>query len=133
MLQKRIEEGDFECFLAAVYETNRQLIVLCPKYNYMALFFFKQSRPTKKIITKIETAFHAYQIMKGTHSRQFKKVQWVYPKCYGGQGEGDDCGLLVMRHMLEIIKLDIIDSFEKVFNMVRPYSENDIVVVRRHW
>ncbi|KAL3616608.1 hypothetical protein CASFOL_039539 [Castilleja foliolosa] len=100
--------------------TNWQLMVLCPKYNYVAWFCFKQNRPTKKITTEIETAFHAYHIMKGTHSRQFKKLQWVYPKCYGGQGEGDDCGLLVMRHMLEIIKLDIIDSFEK-----RYYSLED--------
>ncbi|KAL3614460.1 hypothetical protein CASFOL_041546 [Castilleja foliolosa] len=132
MLQKRIEEGDFECFLAPVYETNWQLMALCPKYNYVAWFCFKQNRPTKKIITKIETAFHAYQIMKGTHSRQFKKLQWVYPKCYG-QEEGNDCGLLVMRHMLEIIKLDIVNSFEKAFNMNRPYSKNDIDVVLRHW
>ncbi|KAL3613534.1 hypothetical protein CASFOL_042568 [Castilleja foliolosa] len=132
MLQKRIEEGDFECFLAPIYETNWQLIVLCPKYNYVAWFCFKQNKPTKKLCTKIETAFTAYQLMKGTHSRQLKKLKWGYPKCYG-QGEGDDCGLLVMRHMLEIIKLDIIDSFEKVFNMQRPYSENDIDVVRRHW
>ncbi|KAL3626935.1 hypothetical protein CASFOL_029246 [Castilleja foliolosa] len=132
MLQKRIEEGDFECFLAPVYETNWQLMALCPKYNYVAWFCFKQNRPTKKIITKIETAFHAYQIMKGTHSRQFKKLQWVYPKCYG-QEEGNDCGLLVMRHMLEIIKLDIVNSFEKAFNMNRLYSKNDIDVVLRHW
>ncbi|GFP98519.1 hepaRaN-alpha-glucosaminide n-acetyltransferase [Phtheirospermum japonicum] len=30
------------------------------------------------------------------------------------QGEADECGLFVMRHMLKIIKLDIVDSFEKV-------------------
>ncbi|KAL3654931.1 Proteasome subunit beta type-3 [Castilleja foliolosa] len=132
MLQTRIGEGDFECFLAPIYETNWQLMVLCPKYNYVAWFCFMQNRPTKRISTKIETALNAYQVMKGTHARQLKKLKWVYPKCCG-QGQNAECGLFVMRHMLEIIKLDIVDSFEKVFNMNAPYSENDINVVRRHW
>ncbi|KAL3656046.1 hypothetical protein CASFOL_000442 [Castilleja foliolosa] len=136
-LQKRIGQGDFECFLAPIYDycfwSNWQLIILCPKYNYVAWFCFLQNKPTKKISTKIETAFNAYQlIMKGTHSRQLKKLTWVYPKCCK-KGGGDECGLFVMRHMFEIIKLDIVDSFEKVFNMEKPYSDNDIDVVRRHW
>ncbi|KAL3651850.1 hypothetical protein CASFOL_004852 [Castilleja foliolosa] len=38
-----------------------------------------------------------------------------------------------MRHMFEIIKLDIVDSFEKAFNMGKPYSDDDIDVVRRQW
>ncbi|KAL3655276.1 hypothetical protein CASFOL_001062 [Castilleja foliolosa] len=99
-LQARIEEGDFECFLAPIYEGNNwQLMVLCPKYSYVAWFCFLQNKPTKKMSSKIETAFNAYQMMKGTHSRQFKKLKWVYPKCCK-QGEGDECGLFVMRHML---------------------------------
>ncbi|KAL3638249.1 hypothetical protein CASFOL_017620 [Castilleja foliolosa] len=132
VLQKRLGEGDFECFLAPIYENNWQLMVLCPNYNYVAWFCFMQSKPTKKISTKIETAFNAYQLMKGTHSRQLKKLKWVYPKCHG-QGKAEEYGLFVMRHMLEIIKLDIVDSFEKRFNMDGPYSEADIDVVRRHW
>ncbi|KAL3617165.1 hypothetical protein CASFOL_038912 [Castilleja foliolosa] len=132
MLQKRIGEGDYECFLAPIYETYWQLMVLCPKYNYVAWFCFMQNRPSKKISTKIETAFNAYQMMKGTHTRQLKKLKWLYPKCCG-QGEGNDCGLQVMRHMFAIIKLDIVDSFDKAFNMDQPYSENDIDVVRRNW
>ncbi|KAL3614489.1 hypothetical protein CASFOL_041575 [Castilleja foliolosa] len=112
--------------------TYWQLMVLCPKYNYVAWFCFMQNRPSKKISTKIETAFNAYQMMKGTHTRQLKKLKWLYPKCCG-QGEGNDCGLQVMRHMFAIIKLDIVDSFDKAFNMDQPYSENDIDVVRRNW
>ncbi|KAL3617125.1 hypothetical protein CASFOL_039519 [Castilleja foliolosa] len=77
-------------------------------------------------------AFNAYHIMKGTHARQLKKLKWVYPKCHG-QGEAEEYGLFVMRHMLEIIKLDIVDSFEKRFNMDGPYSKADIDVVRRDW
>ncbi|KAL3621970.1 hypothetical protein CASFOL_034166 [Castilleja foliolosa] len=130
MLQTRIGEGDFECFVAPIYETNWQLMVLCPKYNYVAWFCFMQNRPTKRISTK--TALNAYQVMKRTHARQLKKLKWTYPKCCG-QGQNAECGLFVMRHMYEIIKLDIVDSFEKVINMNAPYSENDINVVRRHW
>ncbi|KAL3643798.1 Proteasome subunit beta type-3 [Castilleja foliolosa] len=95
MLQTRIGEGDFECFLAPIYETNWQLMVLCPKYNYVAWFCFMQNRPTKRISTKIETALNAYQVMKGTHARQLKKLKWVYPKCCG-QGQNAECGLFVM-------------------------------------
>ncbi|KAL3648206.1 hypothetical protein CASFOL_007630 [Castilleja foliolosa] len=131
-LQTRMEEGDFECFLAPIYETNWQLIVLCPKQNYVAWFCFMQNKPSKKISSRIETAFNTYQLMKGIHSRQLNKLKWVYPKCLK-RGGSDECGLLVMRHMLEIIKLDIVDSFEKVFNMVAPYSDSDVDVVRRHW
>ncbi|KAL3639569.1 hypothetical protein CASFOL_017476 [Castilleja foliolosa] len=131
-LQKRIEEGDFECFLAPIYETNNwQLMVLCPNQNYVSWFCFKQNKPSKKISSRIETAFNAYQLLKGKHSRQLQKVKWGYPKVY--KGDGDKCGLLVMRHMLEIIKLDTVDSFEKVFNMAVPYSDGDVDVVRRHW
>ncbi|KAL3635923.1 hypothetical protein CASFOL_020470 [Castilleja foliolosa] len=131
-LQKRIEEGDFECFLAPIYETNNwQLMVLCPNQNYVAWFCFMQNKPSKKISSRIETAFNAYQLLKGKHSRQLQKVKWAYPKCY--KGDGDECGLLVMRHMLEIIKLDIVESFEKAFNMAVPYSDGDVDVVRRHW
>ncbi|KAL3622087.1 hypothetical protein CASFOL_034283 [Castilleja foliolosa] len=73
MLQTRIGEGDFECFLAPIYDN------CC------------------------------------------------------GQGDDYQCGLQVMRHMFAIIKLDIVDSFDKVFNIDQPYSETDIDVVRRHW
>ncbi|KAL3627052.1 hypothetical protein CASFOL_028415 [Castilleja foliolosa] len=111
---------------------NWQFMVLCPKYSYVAWFCFLQNKPTKKIASKIETAFNTYQMMKGTHSRQLNKLKWVYPKCCK-QGEGDECGLLVMRRMFEIIKLDISDSFEKVFNMLGPYSDDEIDVVRRQW
>ncbi|KAL3646982.1 hypothetical protein CASFOL_009154 [Castilleja foliolosa] len=107
-LHTRMEEGDFECFLAPIYETNWQLIVLCPKQNYVAWFCFMQNKPSKKISSRIETA------------------------CLK-RGGSDECGLLVMRHMLEIINLDIVDSFEKIFNMVAPYSDIDVDVVRRHW
>ncbi|KAL3630479.1 hypothetical protein CASFOL_023463 [Castilleja foliolosa] len=131
MLQTRIGEGNFECFIAPIYENNWHLMVLSPKHNYVAWFCFMQSRPTKRITTRIETAFNAYQLTKGTHIRQLKKLKWIFPKCCG-KGE-NECGLFVMRHMLEIIKLDIVDSFEKAFNMGSPYSENDIDVVRRHW
>ncbi|KAL3627169.1 hypothetical protein CASFOL_028532 [Castilleja foliolosa] len=88
--------------------------------------------PEVGLIAKKITAFNAYQLMKGTHSRQLKKLKWVYPKCCK-RGGGDECGLFVMRHMFEIIKLDIVDSFEKVFNMEEPYSDDDIDVVPRNW
>ncbi|KAL3648762.1 hypothetical protein CASFOL_005165 [Castilleja foliolosa] len=110
-LQARIGKGDFECFLAPIYEGNWQLMVLCPKYSYVAWFCFLQNKPTKKISSKIETD--------------------TYTCCK--QGDGDECGLLVMRHMLAIIKSDIVDSFEKAFNMGGPYSDDDIDVVRRQW
>ncbi|KAL3627387.1 hypothetical protein CASFOL_028750 [Castilleja foliolosa] len=132
-LQARIGQGDFECFIAPIYEGNWQFMVLCPKYSYVAWFCFLQNKPTKKIASKIETAFNTYQMMKGTHSRQLNKLKWVYPKCCKQVEGGDECGLLVMRRMFEIIKLDISDSFEKVFNMLGPYSDDEIDVVRKQW
>ncbi|KAL3651851.1 hypothetical protein CASFOL_004853 [Castilleja foliolosa] len=62
-------------------KTSWQLIILCPKYNYVAWFCFLQTKPSKRISTMIETAFNAYPLMKGTHCRQLKKLKWVYPKC----------------------------------------------------
>ncbi|KAL3616136.1 hypothetical protein CASFOL_040026 [Castilleja foliolosa] len=62
-----------------------------------------------------------------------KIPKWVYPKCCQ-QDVGDaEYGLFVMRHMLEIIKLDITNSFEKVLGMEEPYSSDDIDDVRRRW
>ncbi|KAL3652845.1 hypothetical protein CASFOL_002526 [Castilleja foliolosa] len=61
------------------------------------------------------------------------KPKWFYPKCCQ-QDVGDaECGLFVMRRMLEIIKLDTVNSFEKVFDMEEPYSSDDIDDVRRRW
>ncbi|KAL3627851.1 hypothetical protein CASFOL_028266 [Castilleja foliolosa] len=133
-LQKRIGQGDFECFLAPIYETSWQLIILCPKYNYVAWFCFLQTKPSKRISTMIEThSTRTGPLMKGTHCRQLKKLKWVYPNAANEGGGGDECVIFVMRHMFEIIKLDIVDSFVKPFNMGKPYSDDDIDVVRRHW
>ncbi|KAL3618842.1 hypothetical protein CASFOL_037290 [Castilleja foliolosa] len=38
-----------------------------------------------------------------------------------------------MRHMLEIIKLDVANSFEKVLSMDVPYSNDDIDDLRTRW
>ncbi|KAL3641703.1 hypothetical protein CASFOL_012518 [Castilleja foliolosa] len=69
--------------------------------------------PETSVIAEKILAFEAYQVVKGIHSNTLTKPKWVYPKCCQ-QDVGDaECGLFVMRHMLEIIKLDITNSFEK--------------------
>ncbi|KAL3615907.1 hypothetical protein CASFOL_040201 [Castilleja foliolosa] len=81
----------------------------------------------------IETAFEAYHVVKGLRSNTLSKPKWVYPKCCNDEVGDADCGLFVMRHMLEIIKLDICNSFEKVLSMEGPYSSEDIDDVRSRW
>ncbi|KAL3644262.1 Proteasome subunit beta type-3 [Castilleja foliolosa] len=91
------------------------------------------SESKKKFPEMIESAFEAYHLVKGLRSNTLPKPKWVYPKCCQ-QDVGDaECGLFVMRHMLEIIKLDIANSFEKVLNREEPYSSEDIDDVRRRW
>ncbi|KAL3618964.1 hypothetical protein CASFOL_037192 [Castilleja foliolosa] len=113
MLQTRLGEGDFECFLAPIYENNWQLMVLCPKYSYVSWFCFMQNTPTKKITTKIETyGIQRVPINERDALTAIKKAEVGLSKVLRTR-EADEYGLFVMRHMLEIIKLDIVDSFEK--------------------
>ncbi|KAL3618469.1 hypothetical protein CASFOL_037551 [Castilleja foliolosa] len=108
LIRNRIGEGGFECFLLPFYDKGWDLLM-------------------------IETAFEAYPVVKGLRPNTLSKPKWVYPKCCQ-QDVGDaECGLFVMRHMLEIIKLDIANSFEKVLNMEKPCSSEDIDDVRRRW
>ncbi|KAL3644356.1 hypothetical protein CASFOL_012288 [Castilleja foliolosa] len=78
-------------------------------------------------------AFEAYHVVKGMRSNTVSKPKWVYPNCCQ-QDVGDaEFGLFVMRHMLEIIKLDIVNSFDKALSMEEPYSSEDFDDVRRRW
>ncbi|KAL3652208.1 hypothetical protein CASFOL_001889 [Castilleja foliolosa] len=58
-------------------------------------------------------AIETYQVVKGMRSNTLSRPKWVYPKCYNKDVVDPECGLFVMRHMLEIIKLDIANSFEE--------------------
>ncbi|KAL3643225.1 hypothetical protein CASFOL_014040 [Castilleja foliolosa] len=83
-----------------------------------------------------ELPVEAYHVVKGMRSNTISKPKWVYPKVLPTrcQDAGDaEFGLFVMRHMLEIIKLDITNSFEKVLTMEEPYSSEDMDDVRRRW
>ncbi|KAL3638209.1 Proteasome subunit beta type-3 [Castilleja foliolosa] len=133
LIRNRIGEGRFDCFLLPLYDKGWELMALCPKFGCITWFscMMKGKKPKKKFPEMIETAFEAYHVVKGMRSNTLSKPKWVYPKCCP-QDVGDaDCGLFVMRHMLEIIKLDVVDSFEKVLSMEEPYSSNDIDDVRR--
>ncbi|KAL3643464.1 Proteasome subunit beta type-3 [Castilleja foliolosa] len=135
LIRNRIGEGVFDCFLLPVYDKGWELMAICPKYGCVTWFscLAKGKKQKKKIPEMIETAFEAYQVVKGMRSNTLTKPKWVYPKCCQ-QDVGDaECGLFVMRHMLEIIKLDIASSFEKVLDMEEPYSNDDIDDVRRRW
>ncbi|KAL3646948.1 hypothetical protein CASFOL_009492 [Castilleja foliolosa] len=90
------------------------------------------SANTKELIWQaILLAFEAYHVVKGLRSNTLSMPKWVYPKVLPTRRA--ECGLFVMRHMLEIIKLDIANSFEKVLNMEKPYSSEDNDDVRRRW
>ncbi|KAL3646084.1 Proteasome subunit beta type-3 [Castilleja foliolosa] len=135
LIRNRIGEGGFECFLLPFYDKGWDLLALCPKFGCITWFSCtgKGKKTKKKFPEMIETAFEAYHVVKGLRSNTLSKPKWVYPKCCQ-QDVGDaECGLFVMRHMLEIIKLDIANSFEKVLNMEKPYSSEDIDDVRRRW
>ncbi|KAL3623204.1 hypothetical protein CASFOL_032020 [Castilleja foliolosa] len=61
----------------------------------------------------IESAFEAYHLVKGLPLTHYRSQNGFIQRCCQ-QDVGDaECGLFVMRHMLEIIKLDIANSFEK--------------------
>ncbi|KAL3654586.1 hypothetical protein CASFOL_001571 [Castilleja foliolosa] len=112
-----------------------ELMAICPKFGCVAWFscMAKGKKQKKKVPEMIETAFEAYQVVKGMRPNTLTKPKWFYPKCCQ-QDVGDaECGLFVMRRMLEIIKLDTVNSFEKVFDMEEPYSSDDIDDVRRRW
>ncbi|KAL3654740.1 hypothetical protein CASFOL_001475 [Castilleja foliolosa] len=135
LIRNRIGEGLFDCFLLPVYDKGWELMAICPKIGCVTSFscLAKGKKQKKKVLEMIETAFEAYQVVKGMRSNTLTKPKWVYPKCCQ-QDVGDaECGLFVMRHMLEIIKLDITNSFEKVLSMEIPYSTDDIDDVRRRW
>ncbi|KAL3651959.1 Proteasome subunit beta type-3 [Castilleja foliolosa] len=135
LIRNRIGEGGFDCFLLPLYDKGWELMALCPKFGCITWFscMMKGKKPKKKFPEMIETTFEAYHVVKGMRSNTLSKPKWVYPKCCP-QDVGDaDCGLFVMRHMLEIIKLDVVDSFEKVLSMEEPYSSDDIDDVRRRW
>ncbi|KAL3621699.1 Rho GTPase-activating protein 2 [Castilleja foliolosa] len=80
-----------------------------------------------------QRAFEAYHVVQGLRSNTLSKPKWVFPKCCNDDVGDADCGLFVMRHMLEIIKLDVCNSFEKVLSMEEPYSSDDIDDVRKRW
>ncbi|KAL3652673.1 Proteasome subunit beta type-3 [Castilleja foliolosa] len=135
LVRNRIGEGGFDCFLLPLYDKGWELMALCPKNGCITWFscFMKGKKPKKKLTEMIETAFEAYHVVKGMRSNTISKPKWVHPKCCHQDVVDAECGLFVMRHMLEIIKLDIANSFEKVLSMDEPYSENDMDDVRRRW
>ncbi|KAL3633337.1 hypothetical protein CASFOL_022864 [Castilleja foliolosa] len=135
LIRNRIGEGGFDCFLLPLYDKGWELMALCPKNGCITWFscLMKGKKSKKKLTKMIETAFEAYHVVKGMHSNILSKPKWVYPKCCHQDAVDAECGLFVMRHMLEIIKLDIANSFEKVLSMDEPYSNNDIDDVRRRW
>ncbi|KAL3619152.1 Proteasome subunit beta type-3 [Castilleja foliolosa] len=135
LIRNRIGEGVFDCFLLPVYDKGWELMAICPKFGCVTSFscLLKGKKQKKKVPEMIETAFEAYQVVKGMRSNTLTKPKWVYPKCCQ-QDVGDaECGLFVMRHMLIIIKLDVASSFEKVLHMESPYSADDIDDVRTRW
>ncbi|KAL3614514.1 hypothetical protein CASFOL_041600 [Castilleja foliolosa] len=135
LIRNRIGEGGFDCFLLPLYDKGWELMALCPKLGCITWFSctMKGKKPKKKLPDMIETAFEAYHFVKGMRSNTLSKPKWVYPTCCP-QDVGDaECGLFVMRHMLEIIMLDVVDSFEKALSMEEPYSSDDIDDVRRRW
>ncbi|KAL3622591.1 hypothetical protein CASFOL_034002 [Castilleja foliolosa] len=115
LIRNRIGEGGFDCFLLPFYDKGWELMALCPKSGCIA--------------STIET----YQVVKGMRSNTLSKPKWVYPKCCNKDVVDPECGLFVMRHMLELIKLDVVNSFEEVLHMDKPYSSDDIDDVRRSW
>ncbi|KAL3639231.1 Proteasome subunit beta type-3 [Castilleja foliolosa] len=135
IIRNRIGEGGFECFLLPFYDKGWELMVLCPNIGCITWFSCtgKSKKTKKKFPEMIETAFEAYHVVKGLRSNTLSKPKWVYPKCCNDEVGDADCGLFVMRHMLEIIKLDICNSFEKVLSMEGPYSSEDIDDVRSRW
>ncbi|KAL3622973.1 Proteasome subunit beta type-3 [Castilleja foliolosa] len=161
-IRNRIGEGGFDCFLLPFYDKGWELMALCPKYGCITWFSCtgKVKKPKKKFPEMIETkcfgnvqlnfhwfvvgyvhmcldfgfqAFEAYHVMKGMRSNTVSKPKWVYPKCCQQDAGDAEFGLFVMRHMLEIIKLDVTNSFEKVLTMEEPYSSEDMDDVRRRW
>ncbi|KAL3628096.1 Proteasome subunit beta type-3 [Castilleja foliolosa] len=135
LIRNRIGEGGFDCFLLPLYDKGWELMALCPNNGCITWFscLMKGKKPKKKLTEMIETAFEAYHVVKGMRSNTLSKPKWIYPKCCHQDVVDAECGLFVMRHMLEIIKLDITNSFEKVLSMDKPYSNNDIDDVRRRW
>ncbi|KAL3654683.1 Proteasome subunit beta type-3 [Castilleja foliolosa] len=110
LIGNRIGEGGFDCFLLPFYDKGWELMAICPKSGCVTWFSCLAKGKKQKVPEMIETAFEAYQVVKGMRSNTLTKPKWVYPKCCQ-QDVGDaECGLLVMRHMLEIIKLDIVNS-----------------------
>ncbi|KAL3628017.1 Proteasome subunit beta type-3 [Castilleja foliolosa] len=135
LIRNRIGEGGFECFLLPFYDKGWELMALCPNIGSISWFSCagKSKKTKKKFPEMIETAFEAYHLVKGLRSNTLSKPKWVYPKCCNDDVGDAGCGLFVMRHMLEIIKLDICNSFEKVLSMEEPYSSDDIDDVRKRW
>ncbi|KAL3651818.1 Proteasome subunit beta type-3 [Castilleja foliolosa] len=103
LIRNRIGEGGWD------------LLAFCPKVGCITWFSCtgKGKKMKKKFPEMIETAFEAYHVVKGLRSNTLSKPKWVYPKCCQQDVGDPECGLFVMRHMLEIIKLDIANSFEK--------------------
>ncbi|KAL3635689.1 Proteasome subunit beta type-3 [Castilleja foliolosa] len=135
LIRNRIGEGGFECFLLPFYDKGWELMALCPNVGCITLFSCtgKSKKTKKKFLEMIETAFEAYHLVKGLRSNTLSKPKWIFPKCCNDDDVDADCGLFVMRHMFEILKLDICNSFEKALSMEEPYSSDDIDDVRRRW
>ncbi|KAL3643558.1 hypothetical protein CASFOL_014373 [Castilleja foliolosa] len=132
LVRNRIGEGGFDCFLLPLYDKGWELMALCPK-NGCITWFSCFMKGKKNLRRRSKLAFEAYHVVKGMRSNTISKLKWVHPKCCHQDVVDAECGLFVMRHMLEIIKLDIANSFEKVLSMDEPYSENDMDDVRRRW
>ncbi|KAL3616525.1 hypothetical protein CASFOL_039915 [Castilleja foliolosa] len=111
LIRNRIGEGSSDCFLLPLCDKGWELMAPLPEVR----------------------AFEAYHVVKGMRSNTLSKPKWVYPKCCHQDVVDAECGLFVMRHMLEIIKLDVVNSFEKVLSMDEPYSNDDIDDVRTRW
>ncbi|KAL3618815.1 hypothetical protein CASFOL_037338 [Castilleja foliolosa] len=101
-------------------------------YFLAATIFLNSIQPVLHGVA-VGAAIETYQVVKGMRSNTLSKPKWIYPKCCNNDVLHFECGLFVMRHMLELIKLDIVNSFEQVLHMDKPYSSDDIDDVRRSW
>ncbi|KAL3622862.1 hypothetical protein CASFOL_033277, partial [Castilleja foliolosa] len=95
LIRNRIGEGGFDCFLLPFYDKGWELMAICPKFGCVAWFscMAKGKKQKKKVPEMIETAFEAYQVVKGMRPNTLTKPKWFYLKCCQ-QDVGDaECGL----------------------------------------
>ncbi|GER51141.1 plant invertase/pectin methylesterase inhibitor [Striga asiatica] len=129
-IARRMEKENYECIFAPYFsEEHWQLMILCPKQNKVVWLCSLRKDPNTELVNKINSVFRTYFMVKGKRNM---KPKWVPLKCRKHLGN-TECGYFVMRYMLEIISLDIIDSFEEAFNIDEPYSGEDIENIKMRW